>query len=87
MGVGRTEESNTNTGDEEEAIVVCKTKGEDDGAEGAPGRGGRKGRRRRRWWRHQEKKGGCGGEKVGEPASASIHVFSVVARYDPDVRS
>lgn len=24
---------------------------------------------------------------VGEPASASIHVFSVVARYDPDVRS
>lgn len=32
-------------------------------------------------------KGGCGGEKVGEPASASIHVFSVVARYDPDVRS
>lgn len=35
----------------------------------------------------KEKKGGCGGEKVGEPASASIHVFSVVARYDPDVRS
>lgn len=24
---------------------------------------------------------------VGEPASPPVHVFSVVARYDPDVRS
>ncbi|KAL2728659.1 uncharacterized protein V1478_006291 [Vespula squamosa] len=31
--------------------------------------------------------GGNGEEEVGDAASASIHVFSVVARYDPDVRS
>lgn len=31
--------------------------------------------------------GGNAEEEVGDAASASIHVFSVVARYDPDVRS